>query len=66
MARITSLASWVDQSLCPYYRAMQPPHETHYALARDARGWLGVSEVETARVYHVNSILELRTQACPH
>ncbi|KAK9907295.1 hypothetical protein WJX75_000938 [Coccomyxa subellipsoidea] len=43
-------------------RAMQPPHETHYALARDARGWLGVSEVETARVYHVNSILELRTQ----
>ncbi|BDA48116.1 hypothetical protein COCOBI_11-3740 [Coccomyxa sp. Obi] len=43
-------------------RAMQPPHETHYALFRDSSRALGVNEVQTARVYHVNSVLELRTQ----
>ncbi|CAL8462889.1 g2423 [Coccomyxa elongata] len=43
-------------------RAMQPPHEIHYALVTDSTGALGVNEVQTARVYHVNSVLELRTQ----
>ncbi len=51
--------------LCLWCRAMQPPHETHYALVTDSTGALGVNEVQAARVYHVNSVLELRTQACP-
>ena len=41
---------------------MQPALEGHYALQRGADGDLGVGRVQCSRVYHVNSVLEIRSQ----
>ena len=43
-------------------RGMQPARESHCCLRRGDAGALSVCEVEAARVYHVNSILEIKRQ----
>ena len=41
---------------------MQSSVEQHLAVNRDSQGCLSVQDVECARVYHVNTIMEIRTQ----
>ena len=41
---------------------MQPPNEKHMAVKRDSAGRLSVQDVDCARVYHVNAVMEIRTQ----
>ena len=41
---------------------MQLSVEQHLAVERDFQGRLSVQDVECARVYHVNTVMEIRTQ----
>ena len=43
-------------------RGMQSSSEKHLAVKRDAEGRLSVQDVECARVYHLNTVMEIRTQ----
>lgn len=43
-------------------RGMQSSLEQHLAVKRDSQGCLSVQDVECARVYHVNTVMEIRTQ----
>lgn len=44
------------------HRGMQPSREKHLAVKRSPDGHLSVQDIDCARVYHVNSIMEIRTQ----
>ncbi len=41
---------------------MQSSVEQHLAVKRNSQGSLSVQDVECARVYHVNTVMEIRTQ----
>ena len=41
---------------------MQPSREKHLAVKRSPDGRLSVQDIDCARVYHVNSVMEIRTQ----
>ena len=46
------------------HRGMQPSREKHRAVNRSSDGQLSVQDIDCARVYHVNSVMEVRTQVC--
>lgn len=47
-------------------RGMQPANEKHLSVGRDTIGNLTVRDIDCARVYHVNTVMEIRTQVCSH
>ena len=48
------------------HRGMQPSREKHLAVKRSSDGRLSVQDIDCARVYHVNSVMEIRTQVYFH
>ena len=48
------------------HRGMQPSREKHLAVKRSPDGQLSVQDIDCARVYHVNSVMEIRTQVYCH
>ena len=48
----------------PACRGMQPSNEKHLHVKRDSGGRLSVQDVDCTRVYHVNTVMEIRTQVC--